>query len=393
MPLENCVTRGFLMSEERRLIMLPGPTNVPDRVMRAMLKPIINHHGPDFERLHESITHNLKYVFQTQQNAYVLTSSSTGAVECAVGNIVNPGDKVIVPVFGLFSERLKEKIVRHGGKPVEIPVNWSEAPTSDQIEQAIKNEKNVKAVAVVYNETSTGVTVRDLPEIGRITKENNVLLLVDAVSIVGGDKLPVDDWNIDLCAVGSQKCLACPPGLGAISVSEKAWETIKNVATRPYYFDLIKIREHAEKNDTPFTPALPLFYALDEALKIIREEGLEARFKRHETCAKAFYAAFEASGLKPYPSEKVRSNTVIAINSPSGVDGAKVRQLMKERYKVEITGGAGKIKQLIFRIGCMGTVSEADTLTTINAFENALKDLNYPVKIGAGVEAVRKAFH
>jgi aspartate aminotransferase-like enzyme len=381
------------MSEERRLIMLPGPTNVSDRVMRAMLKPIINHHGSDFELLHESITHNLNYVFQTQQNAYVLTSSSTGAIECAVGNILNPGDKVVVPVLGVFSQRLKDKIVRHGGNPVEIPVDWGNAPKAEQVEQALEKEKNIKAVALVYNETSTGVTVRDLPEIGKITRENDVLFLVDAVSILGGDYLPVDFWNVDLCVTGSQKCLACPPGLAAISVSQRAWETIKNVASRPYYFDLISIRDFAVKNDTPFTPALPLFYAFDEALKMIREEGLEGRYKRHETCAKAFYAAFEALGLKSFPSEKDRSNTVIAINTPSDVDGSKVRQLMKDRYKVEVAGGAGKIKHSIFRIGCMGNVSEADTLTTINAFENALNDVNYSVKIGAGIDAARKVFH
>ena len=380
------------MVKDRHLIMLPGPTNVPDRVMRAMLKPIINHHGPDFEVLFESITHNLKYVFETKQDVFALTSSSTGAVECAVSNIVNPGDKVIVPVLGLFSERLKEKILRHRGKPVEIPINWGDAPTAEQIEEAVKKEKDAKAVAVVYNETSTGVTVRDLPQIGNITKENDMLLFVDAVSILGGDYLPVDDWNIALCATGSQKCLACPPGLAAISVNENAWETIKNVNVRPYYFDLIRIRDYASRNDTPFTPALPLLYALDEALKMIREEGLQARFKRHKICATAFYAAFNALSLKTYPSEKVRSNVVIAVNVPPGVDGAKVRKTMKENYNVEIAGGAGKTKQLIFRIGCMGIISEAETFTTINAFENALKDLNYPVKIGAGVEAARKVF-
>jgi len=381
------------MTEERRLIMLPGPTNVSDRVMRAMLKPIINHHGPEFAPLLDSITNNLKYVFETKQEAFVLSSSSTGGVECAVGNIVNPGDKVIVPVLGVFSERLREEVVRRGGKPVDVPVEWGNAPTAEQIEQAVRKEKNAKAVAMVYNETSTGVTVRDLPQIGKVTKENNILLVVDAVSILGGDRLPVDDWNIDLCVAGSQKCLACPPGLAVISVSEKAWETVENVAARPFYFDLISVRDHASKGDTPFTPALPLFYALDEALKMIREEGLEARFRRHETCAKAFYAAFEALNLQPYPSEKVRSNTVIAINGPSGVDNARVRQVMKERYKVEIAGGMGKIKQLIFRIGCMGIVSEAETLTTVSAFENALKDLNHPVKIGAGIEAARRFFH
>jgi len=381
------------MTEERRLIMLPGPTNVSDRVMRAMLKPIINHHGPEFSALYDSITPNLKYVFQTKQDAFVLTSSGTGAVECAVGNIVNPSDKVIVPVFGVFSERIKEKVTRHGGKPIEIPINWGTAPTAEQIEQTVKKEKDAKAVAIVYNETSTGVTVRNLPSIGEIAKENNMLLLVDAVSILGGDNLPVDNWNIDICVAGSQKCLACPPGLGVVSVSEKAWETIEKTTYRPYYFDLILYKEYGAKKDYPFTPALPLFYALDEALKMIREESLEARFKRHAQCAKAFYAAAEALNLQPYPSPEVRSNTVIAINVPSGVDGAKVRQIMKNRYKVEIVGGAGKIRELIFRIGCMGIVSEAETLATIGALENALNDVNHKVKIGAGVEAAHEIFH
>jgi len=381
------------MTEDKHLIMLPGPTNVPDRIMQAMLKPIINHHGPEFSALYDSITPNLKYVFQTKQDTFILTSSGTGAVECAVGNVVNPGDKIIVPVYGVFSQRIKEKILRHGGNSVEIPVKWGEAPKAEQIEETVKKEKDAKAVAIVYNETSTGVTVRDLSAIGEITKENNMLLLVDAVSILGGDNLLFDDWNIDICVAGSQKCLACPPGLSVVAVSEKAWETIEKTVHRPYYFDLISYREYGAKKDYPFTPALPLFYALDEALKMIREESLEARLKRHAQCAKAFYAASEALNLQPYPSSEVRSNTVIAINVPLGVDGAKVRQIMKTRYKVEIVGGAGKIKELIFRIGCMGIISESETLATIGALENALNDVGYKVKIGAGVEAAREVFH
>jgi len=181
--------------------------------------------------------------------------------------------------------------------------------------------------------------------------------------------------------------------LSVISVSEKAWEKVEKTMSRPYYFDLILAREHAAKKQTPFTPALPIFYALDEALKIIREEGLEARFKRHKRCAEAFYAAFEALSLKPYPSPDVRSNTVIALNVPSGVDGSKAIQMMKNRYGVEIAGGMGKIRELIFRIGCMGIVSEAETLVTIGALENALNDLNYKIKTGAGVQAAREVFH
>jgi len=381
------------LDEEKRLIMLPGPTNVPDRVMQAMIKPIINHRGPEFNALYDSIAQNLKYVFQTKQDAFVLTSSGTGAVECAVSNVVDPGDKVIVPVFGVFSERLKEKITRRGGKPVEVPVNWGEAPGTQQIKEAIKKEKGTKAIAIVYNETSTGVTVRDLPAIGEIAEENNLLLLVDAISILGGDDLPIDKWKIDICVAGSQKCLACPPGLAVISVGEKAWKTVEKTASRPYYFDLILAREHGARKETPFTPALPLFYALDEALKMIRTEGLETRFKRHARCAEAFYAALEALNLQPFPSPEVRSNTVIALNVPSGVEGAKVRQIMKNRYNVEIAGGMGKAKDLILRIGCMGIVSESEMLATIGALENALNDLNHKVKIGAGVQAAREVFH
>lgn len=382
------------MPEERRLIMLPGPTNVPDRVMRAMLKPIINHRGPEFSVLQESVFDGLKFVFQTKQDVYVLTSSGTGSVECGISNIVEPGDKVIVPVLGFFSERLREKILRHGGKPVEVPVEWGSAPTVDQIEEAVIREKNVKMIALVHNETSTGVTARDLPKIAEIAKENGVLTMADSISILGGDNLPVDDWDIDVCVTGIQKCLACPPGLGLIFVSERGWQAIEKKQVKPpYYFDLMSIRDSASRKETPFTPAISLYYALDEALKMIREEGLQKRFQRHARCADAFYAGFEALGLRAYPAEKVRSNTVIAINVPTGVDPAKVRQVMKERYKVIVAGGLGKIRQLILRVGCMGIISEAEVLITINALENALSDIGHPIRIGTGVEAARQVFH
>lgn len=380
------------MLKERKLIMLPGPTNVPDRVMRAMLKPIINHRGPEFRELYRSIEENLKYTFQTRNDVFPLSCSGTGGVECAVSNIVEKGDKIIVPVFGVFSERVKEKIVRRGGIPIEIPVEWGDAPTATQIEEALEKEKDAKAVIVLYNETSTGATVRDLPKMAELTKQRNTLLVADSVSILGGDKLPVDEWNIDICITGSQKSLACPPGLALISVNQKAWEAIKKTQGRSYYFDLVLAKEFADKSETPFTPALPLFFALDEALKMIREEGLENRIRRHETCAKAFYQAVEALGLQVYPKNPVRSNTVISINVPSGVDGAKVREIMKEKYDVVIGGGMGKIKQLIFRIGCMGSVSQAEVVATVNAFENALHEVGCPVKLGTGVEAARKVF-
>ena len=373
--------------------MLPGPTNVPDRVMHAMIKPIIGHRGAEFHALYEEITEKLKYVFQTQNDVFVLTCSGTGGIECAVSNLVSPGDKVIVPVFGVFSERLAEKVKRRGGIPVELSLPWGTAPRASEIKEIVEREPDAKAIFLVYNETSTGVTVRELPEIGRIAKENNLLLIVDAISILGGDKLPVDEWNIDFCITGSQKCIACPPGLAMVSVSQKAWEKIEKTENKPMYFDLLRMKEYAAKKETPFTPALPIFHALNEALKIIHEEGLEKRFERHRKCAQAFYNAIEALGLTVFPKEKsIRSNTVIAVNIPENVEDNKVRSIMREKYKVLIAGGMGKLKGKIFRIGCMGIISQAEVLTTLNAFGNALKDAGYQLEIEKGLEAARKTF-
>lgn len=377
---------------ERNLIMLPGSTNIPDRVSRAMIKPIIGHRGPEFQKIHKEIIQNAKYLFQTENDVFILTASGTGAVECAISNTVNPNDKILIPTYGLFSERMKEKINRRNGKPIEIPKKWGKTPKATEIKKKIEEEKDIKAIAIVYNETSTGATVRDLPKIGEIAKENDALLIVDAVSILGGDKLPTDKWNIDICITGSQKCLACPPGLSLISVSKKAWKKIEKTP-RPFYFDLIQMKKFSQKNETPFTPAIPLIYALQEALKIIREEGLEKRIKRHKTCSEAFYNAFETMGLKILPEKENRSQTVIAIKKPKEVNNKEVRKIMKKRYKVVIAGGAGKLREEIFRIGCMGTISEASVLQTITALTNALKENGHPINIKEGIEAATQKLH
>jgi len=377
----------------KRFIMLPGPTNVPERVMNAMLKPIINHRGSDFHELYSSIEDGLKYAFQTGGDVFVLAASGTGGVECAVSNIVNPGDKVVVPVFGVFGERLSEEVKRWRGVPIEVAVPWGYAPKASDIKRVLDVEPNVKAVFIVYNETSTGVTVRELPEIGRVAKEREVLLLVDAVSILGGDKLPVDEWGIDICVACSQKCLASPPGLALLSVSEGAWSRIAETKNRPMYFDLLKMREFAAKKETPFTPAIPLLYALDEALKMVREEGLERRIERHSLCAEAFYHAFQALGLSVFPKEaESRSKTVIAVNVPRGVDDGAARKIMWEKHGVLIAGGMGELKGKIFRIGSMGTVSRKEVMATVEAFADALTSLGFSVDGGKGLEAAEKVF-
>lgn len=375
----------------KRLLMLPGPTNVPDRIMDAMSRPIINHRGPEFHELQDSITENLRYVFQTENDVFVISSSGTGGVECAIGNVVAPKDKVIIPVNGVFSQRIKEKIQVFGGIPLEIPVEWGKAVTPEQVKSVIEREKNVKAIAVTYNDTSTGVTVRDLSIIGEIAKQFDSLFIVDAISILGGDHLPVDKWNIDICIAGSQKCLACPPGLVMVSVSEKAWKSI--VETPPnYYFNLIKHKEFQERKETPFTPAIPLFFALDEALKMIKEEGLEKRIKRHGTCARALYGGIKEMALELFADERWRSNTVIAVKNPLNLTDEKIRKLLREKYGVVIAGGMGKLKGTMFRIGSMGAVTRDDILTTLVSLEKTLSELGYEVKEGAGAEAAEEIF-
>ncbi len=380
------------MSTRTPLIMLPGPTNVPERVMRALSHPIISHRGKEFESIYQSIVENAKYVYQTQNDVFPLTASGTGGIECAVSNLVTKNDKVLVPVYGDFSNRIKEKISTYGGIPIELQIEWGNAPTAEQIKTALEKEEEIKTVFIVYNETSTGATVRELPEISRIAKEYGALVMVDAISILGGDRLPVDEWKIDVCVTGSQKCLACPPGVALISVSPEAWNKIESNPTRPFYFDLVRARRFNERNQTPFTPVLPVFFALEEALKIIKEEGLEQRFRRHALCAEAFYKSIEALDLETFPAKRFRSNTVIALKKPEGVTVADIRKTMATRYGVLVAGGMGKIKELIIRIGCMGIISQREVLTTVFALENTLKDLGFNINVGAGVKAAKEIF-
>lgn len=378
----------------RKLLMLPGPTNVPDRVLEAMRKPMINHRGPEFHKLHENIVENLKYVFQTKNDVYALTCSGTGGVECAIFNVIDPGDKVIMPIGGVFSERMAEEVKSVGGSVVEIPIAWGKAVKVEQVEEALNKNEDAKAVALVYNETSTGVTTRDLRKIGDLTYRRGVLLIVDAISILGGDELKVDDWHIDICVSGSQKCLACPPGLALISVSERAWKVMENRKTRQsFYFDLLACKRfYEERKETPFTPAVSLYYALDEALRMLREEGLEKRIERHRACASALYKAFEALGLSLLADPEARSNTVIAINYPEGVDDAKFRGILRDEYGIHIAGGMGKLRGKIFRIGSMGTVTKDDVLVTVESIALTLNKLGLKASVEDAVRAAKEAF-
>ena len=373
------------------MIMLPGPTNVPPRVLRAMMKPLMGHRGQDFKELHSRILEKTKKIFETKGDLFILTTSGTGATECALQNITDERDKIIVTVNGFFSERLSEAIKAYGGDPVVLRSDWGEAPRPEDFKKILKANPDAKALAVVYNETSTGVTIRSLRDIGELCADQDILFIVDAISILGGDKLPVDDWNVDLCVTASQKCLMCPPGLSFVSVSDKAWEKIgTRKQHRSYYLDLQMYKKYQEDGYTPFTPAVSLFYALDEASDMILEEGLPARYERHKTCAEALYNSMEALGLGLMTEPESRSQTVVAVATPSGVDEGKVRALIRAKYGIELGGSLDKWKGKMFRIGVMGSVGSAEIMETVSAIASATSDLGLKVKIPEALDAASK---
>lgn len=371
--------------------MLPGPTNVPPRVMRAMLKPLIGHRGPEFKQLHTDVLEKTKRVFETKGDLFILTSSGTGATECALQNTIDDGDKVIVTENGFFSERLTEAIRAYGGSPVVLKSLWGGSARIEDFKKTLKENPDAKLLAVVYNETSTGATVRCLRELGELCARQDVLLMVDAISILGGDELPVDRWNVDLCVTASQKCLMCPPGLAFVSVSPKAWDKIQRKKTRrSYYFDLLMWKKYREDGFTPFTPSVPLFYGLNEACDMILEEGLPRRFERHRVCAEAVYNSTEAMGLRVYTEKESRSHTVATIESPTGVDEGKVRELIRTKYGISLGGSLGEAKGKVFRIGIMGNVGSPEIMTTVSAIGSAIAELGVKVKISEGLEAARE---
>jgi aspartate aminotransferase-like enzyme len=345
-----------------------------------MNKPMINHRGAEFHELFPRMIDNAKKVFQTQNDLYALTSSGTGGIECAASNILQPGEKILVPVAGTFGERFAGAFKMYGVQTVDLKVEMGKAPTAEQVSAALKADSGIKAVGVIYNETSTGTTVRELKEIGQVAKEHGALFIVDAISVLGGDDLPVDKWGIDVCITASQKALATPPGLALISVSKDAWKLIERAKPRTEYFDLLKYRKFSdEKKETPFTPAINLFFAMDEALQLINEVGLELWVGRHKLAAKAYYAAFGAMGLSFFAEERSRSTVVIAVNMPPKISAKDLRDRLRKKYGVVVAGGFGNLKDSIFRVGSMGIVTSREVVTA------SLSELGYPGVVGTGL--------
>lgn len=351
---------------------IPGPTPCPEEVLQTMTKQMINHRGKEFTELIRRITDQLKKCFQTAGDVLILTASGTGGMEAAVVNTLSPGDKVLAVTIGAFGDRFADIAEQYGAEVTRLGFEWGSAADPETVRRALAPDPGVKAVLVTHNETSTGVT-NDLASISAAVKESDALLLVDGISSIGSIDLPVDEWQCDIVVTGSQKGWMAPPGLAMLSVSQKAWQAYEKARMPRFYFDVGKARRFLEeKGQTPWTPAVPVFYALAAALDVIEKETLPNVFIRHARVAKAARDGVKSLGLSLFADEAHASSTVTAVRAPQGGDVKRLLQILREEHGVILSGGQQKLDGQIFRIGHLGWVNEDDISKVVTAIGAAL---------------------
>lgn len=377
------------MDIEDTLLMIPGPVKVAPRVLRAMSRPMISHRSGEFGAIYSDCAGLLKQFFETKNDVVIMTGSGTLGMDAAVGSVIGREDKIVTITNGKFGERFTEIGERYG-KAVPVNFEWGTPFDLEKIEAAL--EQGAKAVAMVHNETSVGLT-NPAKEVGKLARKHDAVFIVDGISSIGGNEFQTDDWNVDIAITGSQKALAVPPGLAVVSVSPRAEERFL-AKSAGYYADLKAHLKSARKSpaQTPFTPAVPLFFALQEALHMAAEEGFAARRARTAKQAESVRMAAKALGIELFPKVDELShysNTVTAMKMPEGVTDDKLRGGMKKQGVI-VSGGQEKLKGKIFRIGTMGVCSSGDILRTIQTLELVLAKEGRLSARGAGVEAASK---
>jgi aspartate aminotransferase-like enzyme len=375
---------------KKHKLLIPGPVELTPDVLKETGRPPMGHRTPDFDEILTQCWEDLKHVYQTKNDVALITASGTAAMDAAVASTIEEGDEFVVIGGGKFGERFSLIVKSYKGIAREVPVEWGKTFDVDDVEKAVA-EASPKAITLTHNETSTGV-IHDAAAIGRIAKENGCLFILDAITSLGGDHVKTDDWGVDICTGGSQKCLAAPPGLSTVAVSEKAWEIIENNDTRNYYLNLASYRKSLKKNTTPFTPSVNLIYGLSQALKEIKEEGLENRIKRHHVMAEATRSAAVAMNLELFADPGAASNTVTSIKNPDGMGDNDVRGEVKRRFNILMAGGQEHVKGKIFRIGHMGNVRQPELESVISALESVLQDAGFGLQPGNGLKALQEVF-
>lgn len=373
--------------EQTDLLMIPGPTPLPEGVREALAKPAMGHRSPAFKKVLERVLPRLQWVFQTQNDVFLYTASGTGAMEASIINTLNPGDKTLALVCGVFSARWAEVAESLGIDVERLTVAAGEHNPVEALAERLSKDtqKQIKAVMVTHSETSTGV-LNPLQEYAKVIQTHGALSIVDAVTSMGAISVPVDDWGLDLVISGSQKGFMVPPGLSFLSVSEKAWAAHKACRNPGFYFNFQKYKKAQDEFTTPYTPATALILGLDVALDMMEKEGLPAIFERHHQLRQMTRSGLSALGLELMVKEDRYAST--AATSAYCTSVADLRAELKSRFGIQIADGQKDLKGKIIRVGHLGYVSERNTLMTLSALEAVL--LNQGAKgfaPGAGVAA------
>ncbi len=359
-----------------RLLLGPGPSMVHPRVLRAMSTPLIGHLDPAFLVIMNEVQTLLRHVFRTT-NPFAIAVSGTGSagMEALLVNLIEPGDTVIVGLIGVFGTRMATIVERCGGKVIRVEAPWGRIIEPDAIAGTLRRAAPVKAVALVHAETSTGAQ-QPMAEIGRLCREHETLLVVDAVTSLGGVPLEVDEWHIDACYSGTQKCLSCPPGLAPVTLNERAFHAMqrRTAPCQSWYLDLSLVADYWTEGKRAYhhTAPISMIYALREALRLVAEEGLDARWRRHRLHSDALMAGLAALGLTPFAQAGHRLPSLNCVALPDRVEDGAVRAALLNEFGIEIGGGLGPIQGKVWRIGLMG---ESATRPNVFALLTALEDL------------------
>jgi aspartate aminotransferase-like enzyme len=355
---------------------IPGPTPIPDEILQTMSKQMINHRGPQFAEMIHKVTDNLKDIFQTKGDVFLLTCSGTGGMEAAIVNTLSPGDKVLSAANGAFGDRFADIAELFGAQVERLSFEWGTAVDPQEVRRSLSKDAGIKAVLVTHNETSTGVT-SDLAAISAVVREYEKLLIVDAISSLGSIDLPTDKWGCDVVITGSQKGWMAPPGLAMVSVSERAWQAQAQAKMPKFYWDFAKAKKFLEKGQTPWTPSVSTFYALDAALELFQREGLKNIFARHARIALKARGGVKSLGLSLFPNDICASNTITAVKVPEGLDSKKLLKILREEYNTVLAGGQQRLDGKIFRIGHLGYVTEGDIDTVMESLKAALPQAGF----------------
>lgn len=360
------------------LLLIPGPTMVPPEVRAAVGRQMINHRGPSFIELYREVQGGLRRVFGTGSDVLVFPSAGTGVMESAVVNLFSPGDRVLVGVMGEFGERFARIAEAFGLSVERLEVPPGAAVTAELLAERLDGREagHFRGVLLTHNETSTGVLL-DLEAASAVVGRYGALLVVDGVSSVGGVEVEFDRWGVDVLVTASQKALMTPPGLGLVAVSPRAWEAVEAARLPRFYWDYRQARRAAEKGQTPYTPAVALWFGLRSALRLMEEEGLPAVYARHRRLAAAFRAGVRALGLTLLADDAVASPLVTAVEVPAGLEAAAIIRALRERHRVVVAGGQGPLAGRIFRVAHMGAAREEDVLRALAALGDVLASLGW----------------